>query len=72
MMMTAFEESGYEMKAVLSVMFNSDFFKNARFAKIKSPAEVVASTLRLSGSWELPSPNQGHRLAARLHGPVDP
>ena len=56
MMMTAFEESGYEMTAVLSAMFNSDFFKNARFAKIKSPAEVVASTLRLSGSWDLPKP----------------
>ena len=56
MMCTAFEESGYEIKAVLNVMFNSEFFKNARFAKIKSPAEVVASTLKLAGSWDLPKP----------------
>ena len=56
MMVTAFEESGYEMKAVLNLMFNSEFFKNSRFAKIKSPAEVVASTLRLAGSWDLPKP----------------
>ncbi|MCI0799934.1 MAG: DUF1800 domain-containing protein, partial [Chloroflexi bacterium] len=36
LMIDAFEESGYEMKAVLRVIFNSDFFKNARYAKIKS------------------------------------
>ena len=56
MMCNAFEESGYEMKAVLNVMFNSEFFKNARFAKIKSPAEVVASTLKLVGAYQTPEP----------------
>ena len=55
-MIAAFEESGYEMKAVLRVMFNSDFFKNARFAKIKSPAEVVAGTLKLVGTYRVPEP----------------
>ncbi len=55
-MMTAFEESGYDMKAVLATMLKSDFFKNARFSKIKSPAEVVAGTLRLVGDWETPRP----------------
>jgi uncharacterized protein (DUF1800 family) len=55
-MMNAFEESGYEMKAVLQVMFNSDFFKNARFSKIKSPAEVVASTLHMVGAFQKPQP----------------
>ena len=57
MMCTAFEESGYEMKAVLKLMFNSEFFRNARFAKIKSPAEVVASTLRLVGTYRTPEPS---------------
>ncbi|MCS5656745.1 MAG: DUF1800 family protein, partial [Dehalococcoidia bacterium] len=51
-----FEESGYEIKAVLRTMFNSDFFKNARYSKIKSPAEVVASTLKMVGSYQRPEP----------------
>jgi len=56
MMINAFEESGYEIKAVLRIMFNSDFFKNARYSKIKSPAEVVASTLKMVGSYQTPEP----------------
>ena len=56
MMINAFEESGYEIKAVLRTMFNSDFFKNARYSKIKSPAEVVASTLKMVGSYQSPEP----------------
>ena len=56
MMVTAFEESGYEMKAVLKLMLNSEFFKNARYSKIKSPAEVVASTLKLVGAYSTPEP----------------
>ena len=55
-MINAFEESGYEIKAVLRTMFNSDFFKNARYSKIKSPAEVVASTLKMVGTYQLPEP----------------
>jgi len=55
-MINAFEESGYEIKAVLRTMFNSDFFKNARYSKIKSPAEVVAGTLKLVGSFQTPEP----------------
>ena len=56
MMINAFEESGYEIKAVLRTIFNSDFFKNARYSKIKSPAEVVASTLKMVGSYQTPEP----------------
>ena len=55
-MITVFEESGYEIKALLNTMFKSEFFKNARFSKIKSPAEVVAGTLRLVGDWQMPRP----------------
>ena len=44
---TAFVENGYEMQPVLRTLFNSDFFKNARFQKVKTPAEVVAGTMRL-------------------------
>ena len=48
--------SGFEISAMLRVLFNSDFFKNARFAKVKSPAEVVASTLKLTGEFTRPKP----------------
>jgi hypothetical protein len=54
-----FTESGYDIRSVLRVLFNSDFFKNARFAKIKSPAEVVVGTLRLVGGAEFPAPGIG-------------
>jgi len=57
MMINSFVESGYEMKAVLRTIFTSDFFKNAQFAKIKSPAEVVAGTLRLTESNMFPGPD---------------
>ena len=69
-MMTVFEESNYDMRALLRFVFNSDFFKNARYSKIKSPAEVVAGTLRMAGSWTRPGPRDpAHRFAVQLHGP---
>ena len=55
----AFMDSGFEIRSVLRVLFNSDFFKNARFAKIKSPAETVVGTLRLAGGAEFPAPGIG-------------
>jgi uncharacterized protein (DUF1800 family) len=44
-------DSGYNIGAMLEVLFTSDFFKaeDVRYAKVKSPAEVVAGTLRLAG-----------------------
>ena len=56
-MIDSFVDSGFEMKAVLRTMFNSEFFKHARFAKIKSPAEVVAGTLKLAKSNMFPGPD---------------
>jgi hypothetical protein len=58
-----FKESRYDLRAVLRVLFTSDFFKEARFAKIKSPAELVVSTLRLTGGADLPWPNYGEEIA---------
>jgi Protein of unknown function (DUF1800) len=55
----AFRDAKFDMKPVLRVLFNSDFFKNARFKHMKSPAEVVVSTLRLVGGHELPKPGIG-------------
>ncbi|MFQ6029120.1 MAG: DUF1800 domain-containing protein, partial [Dehalococcoidia bacterium] len=56
MMMQSFEESGYDIKAVLETMFKSEFFKNARYAKIKSPTEVIAGTLKMIGAYQFPEP----------------
>jgi hypothetical protein len=56
---TAFRDSKNDIRSVLRVLFNSDFFKNARFQHMKSPAEVVVGTLRLVGGYEIPRPGYG-------------
>ena len=48
--------SGYNIRSMLKVLFLSDAFKNARFAKIKGPVETVIGTLRLIGDWTSPKP----------------
>ena len=48
--------SGYQIRSMLRVLFNSDFFKEARFSKVKSPAELVCSTLRFMGDFSRPAP----------------
>ena len=48
--------SGYEIRSMLRVLLNSDFFKEARFSKVKSPAELVCSTLRFMGDFTRPKP----------------
>ena len=56
---TTFRDSNYDVRSTLRVLFNSDFFKNARFTHMKSPAEVVVGTLRLVGGYEIPRPGYG-------------
>ena len=48
--------SGYNIKAMLRVLFNSDAFRNAQFRRIKSPVETVIGTLRMVGDWTEPKP----------------
>ena len=50
----AYFESGGEIRSVLRVLFNSDFFKNARQMRVKSPVELVASTVKLAGTHRFP------------------
>ena len=54
----AFLSSGYDIRSTLRVLFNSDFFKSesARWAKVKSPAEVVVGVTRLVGDYQFPRP----------------
>jgi len=56
----AFIDSGYDMRQVLRTLFNSDFFKEARFSRIKSPVEVVVGTLRFVGGHNAPYPGMGN------------
>jgi uncharacterized protein (DUF1800 family) len=48
--------SGYNIRSMLKVLFLSDAFKNARFAKIRGPVEAVVGTMRLIGDWTEPKP----------------
>ena len=50
-------DSGYEIGAILKDMFNSDHFKSdsVRFRRVKSPAELVAGTLRTARPFPRPS-----------------
>ena len=46
----SYYDSGYEVRSVLRTLFHSAHFKSekARFARVKSPAELVAGTLKLA------------------------
>ena len=55
-MTDAYFESDHSIKHMLKALFTSDFFKEEvfRYARTKSPAEMVVNTLRLAGRMELP------------------
>ena len=52
----AYFENDYNIGAMLRVLFNSDFFKaeDVRYTKVKSPVELVAGVLRLTGEFDRP------------------
>jgi len=61
--------SNYNIRSMLHLLFNSDFFKNARFAKVKSPVETVVGTVRLVGDFTFPRPGfNGLTLTIRYMG----
>ena len=65
----AFVDSGYDIRAVMRFLFLSDFFKAARFKKVKCPVELVVGTARTAGRfsdpWEF-GIDEMERLAARM------
>ena len=63
-LMKAFTDSGGEIKTVLRTLFNSDFFKEARYKKVKSPTELVVGIARLTGEHRFPEPGLTHLDAA--------
>ena len=52
----AYFDSNYDISYMLKVLFTSDFFKSESvwYEKVKSPAELVAGVLRLTGEFEKP------------------
>ena len=54
-LMDVYFEHEYDMRSVVRVMFNSDFFKEAVFQKVKSPAELVVGAARMSGEYRFPA-----------------
>ena len=57
LMEQAYFDSNYDIRSVLRVLFNADFFKNSRYAKVKSPAELIAGVMRLVDDYTSPKPN---------------
>ena len=49
-------DSNYDITSILRVLFNADFFKHqsSRYTKVKSPVELVAGVLRLTGEFDRP------------------
>ena len=54
-----FVESNYEITPVLNTLFNSDFFKESAYRKVRSPAETVVGTLKVTGDLSDPDPRWG-------------
>ena len=52
----AYFDSNYDIHTMLRVLFNSDFFRSRSswYSKVKSPVELVAGVLRLTGEFERP------------------
>jgi len=49
-LMKAFKDSDADIRSVMRVLFNSDFFKAARFTRVKAPVELVAGVIKLAGT----------------------
>ena len=67
----AYVDTRGEMRSILRTLFNSDFFKEARFERVKSPAELVVGAVRLAGAYRSPEPavaklDQGTALMGQI------
>ena len=50
----AYLQSDHDIRSVLRVLFNSDFFKESEYERVKSPVELVVGTLRTTGKFDSP------------------
>jgi uncharacterized protein (DUF1800 family) len=53
-LVATFVESDGDIREVVRTLLNSDFFKEARFKRIKSPAEFVGGVIKLAGAPQFP------------------
>ena len=53
----AYFDSNADLRSILRVLFNSDFFKEARFKRVMSPSELVAGVIKLVGTHRYPDPD---------------
>ena len=56
-LVSAYFASGGQMREVMRTLFKADFFKQAKFAKVKSPTELVTGVLKLVGAYRDPDPD---------------
>jgi hypothetical protein len=59
----AYVDSDGSLRPILRLLFNADFFKAARFKRVKSPNELIAGLIRFVGTHRFPEPGL-HDLAA--------
>jgi uncharacterized protein (DUF1800 family) len=50
----AYVHYDHDIRSVLRVLFNSDFFKESMFQRVKNPAEMIVGTLRKTGEFTVP------------------
>lgn len=56
-LVAAYFQSGGEIREVLRTLFKSEFFKESKFEKVKSPTELVTGILKLVGTYREPDPD---------------
>ncbi len=68
-MVATFVASDGDIRDVMRTLLNSDFFKTARFRRVKSPTEFVGGVIKLAGSPRFPDLSVGRlATAATLMG----
>lgn len=50
----AYTANAGDIREVMRALFNSDFFKEARFARVRNPAEFIVGTINLTGELRDP------------------
>ena len=55
-LISTYNDTDGDVRAMLRTLFNSDFFKEARYSRVKSPAELVIGTAKMAGNYQGPRP----------------
>ena len=55
-LIATYNDTDGDIRAMLRTLFNSDFFKQARYSRVKSPAELVIGAAKMAGNYQGPRP----------------